>query len=47
MLVSVQDSAAFTQTTTITLSCKHDDFVNRGLYANDAVLTALAVDALN
>ncbi len=47
MLVSVQDSASFAQTTTITLSCKHDDFVNRGLYANDGVLTALAVDNIS
>jgi len=47
MAVSVQDSATFTQTTTINLSCRHDDLTNRGTSANDAVLTALPVDALN
>ncbi|OLC82352.1 MAG: hypothetical protein AUH66_05130 [Acidobacteria bacterium 13_1_40CM_4_57_6] len=47
MSVSVQDSATFTQTTTIALSCRNDDLANHSLYANDAVLTALAVDALN
>ncbi len=47
MAVSVQDSAAFAQTTTINLSCRHDDLTNRGTSANDAVLTALPVDALN
>jgi len=47
MSVSVQDSAAFTQTTTIILTCRHDDLVNRALYANDGVLTALAVDNIN
>src|SRR5713226_3544979 len=47
MSVSVQDSATFTQTTTIILSCRHDDFVNHALYANDGVLTALAVDNIN
>jgi len=47
MAVSVQDSATFAQTTTINLSCRHDDLNNRGTSANDAVLTALPVDALN
>jgi len=47
MALSVQDSATFAQTTTINLSCRHDDLTNRGLSANDAVLTALPVDALN
>jgi len=47
MSVSVQDSADFSQTTTIILTCRHDDLVNRALYANDAVLTALAVDNIN
>jgi hypothetical protein len=47
MAVSVQDSATFAQTTTIIFSCKHDDLNNRGMSANDAVLTALAVDNLN
>jgi len=47
MSVSVQDSAAFTQTTKIILTCKHDDLFNHFLYANDGVLTALAVDNMN
>jgi len=47
MAVSVQDFATFAQTTTINLSCRHDDLNNRGTSANDAVLTALPVDALN
>jgi hypothetical protein len=47
MALSVQDSATFAQTTTINLSCRHDDLSNRGTSANDAVLTALPVDALN
>ncbi len=47
MALSVQDSATFAQTTTINLSCRHDDLNNRGTSANDAVLTALPVDALN
>jgi len=47
MAVSVQDSATFAQITTINLSCRHDDLNNRGMSSNDAVLTALAVDALN
>src|SRR6266478_6782737 len=47
MAISVQDSATFAQTTTINLTCRHDDLANRGLSANDAVLTALPVDALN
>jgi hypothetical protein len=47
MAVSVQDSATFTQSTTINLSCRHDDLTNRGISANDGVLTALAVDNLN
>ena len=45
--VPVQDSATFTQMTTIVFSCKHDDLNNRGISANDAVLTAVAVDNLN
>jgi len=45
--VSVQDFATFTQPTTIMLSCRHDDLNNRGIAANDGVLTALAVDNLN
>jgi len=47
MAISVQDSATFGQTTTINLSCRHDDLTNRGTSANDAVLTALPVDSLN
>jgi hypothetical protein len=47
MPVAVQDSATFTQTTTIVFSCKHDDLSNRGMAANDAALTAVAVDNLN
>ncbi len=47
MPVAVQDSATFTQITTIVFSCKHDDLNNRGMSANDAVLTVLAVDNLN
>jgi hypothetical protein len=47
MSVSVQDSAAFTQTTTIILSCRDDDLATHSVYANDGVLTALAVDNLN
>jgi hypothetical protein len=47
MSVPVQDSATFTQTTTIVFSCKHDDLNNRGISANDGVLTAVAVDNLN
>ncbi len=47
MPVAVQDSATFTQTTTINLSCRHDDVTNRGISANDGVLTVLAVDNLN
>jgi len=45
--VSVQDSAVFSQITTIIFSCRNDDLVNHSLYANDGVLTALAVDNLN
>src|SRR5260370_21729774 len=47
MPVAVQDSATFTQITTIVFSCRHDDLNNRGMSVNDAVLTVLAVDALN
>ena len=47
MAVSVQDSATFTQITIIMLVCRHDDLNNRGITANDGVLTALAVDNLN
>jgi len=45
--VSVLDSAVFSQITTIIFSCRNDDLVNHSLYANDGVLTALAVDNLN
>lgn len=47
MAVSVQDAATFTQTTIINLSCRHDDLSNRGISANDGVLTVLAVDNIN